>query len=462
MKNLTTEDAKTNAVKLSVAPKGTSGGFAWSSGSALFTLKDDATAMVTLTSGATAGSSPESEEIKLIFTPAGKSAFPPVTHNIGVADVVFSKEATHAWGYDAYEDIPCQDGDGKAIAPVPKPDPKYDFLSVKKSSTGKVKADITGCVPEDVFYVSVKDSIAKPAVNQPGAASEILEVNGGIGGKNETVIEARLISAKGPLVARLGVMVLSQLVYKAEFFRVKDSTSASTALSATPAAADLTTECNKYYSAGVSDWQITGGTSELDIPYDIIKNGALDLEPGVVTSEQKKIMDTCKSSKTRVVYVHDLHWSYYLAADAASTDATLTIKNYGTTYLGYIGKKAYTIQDSKGNTASVTVTAVNTSTGVVTLSAAIGTAFKKADKAALIWPLGGLSGDPLWVKDVSDIPNYVAHELGHTLAELGDIAEVDNIMFGGSNTGSKLRRRALPLYYTPATNEEQWKKMKGR
>jgi hypothetical protein len=462
VKNLVTEAAKTNVLKLSVAPKGISGKFAWSTSSRLFKLTNDATITVTLTSDKTPSASPKAEEISLTFTPTGKTAFPIVTHKLGVADVIFSKEATHDWGYDPYEEISCMDNNSNSKKV--KPEPKRDIISIKKSATGKVKAEIKGAKPADVFYKSKKDMIAKPKVKQPSSASEVLQIEGGAVEKDETVLEAHLGSESGPVVAELGVVVLKQLDYKAEFFRVKDSTSAGTALKKTPKAADLQKECNKYYKPAVVDWQITGGASELDVPYDIIKNGALDLEPGVTTDEQKKIMDKCKSSKLRVVYIHDLHWSYYLASDAKAADKKIKVKNYGTTYLGYIGNQSYDIEDKKGNKTSVTVTAVNTATGELTLSAAIGTDFKTGDKAALIWPLGGLSGDPLWVKDVGDIPNYVAHELGHTdsLSNLKDIGEVDNIMYGGPTTGTKLRHRPLPKYYEPGSNEEQWKKMKGR
>ena len=461
VKNLVTEAAATNVLKLSVAPSGTTGTFAWSSSSSLFKLTNDTTVTVTLTSDKTAGSSPQSEEIKLTYTPSGKSAFPAVTHKLGVADVIFSKEATHPWGYDPYEEISCRDNTGNTSKP--KPDPKHDIISVKKSSTGKVKVEIKGAQPTDVFFKSKSDSIAKPKVKQPGSASEVLEVDGGAIDKNDTVLEARLVSETGPVVAELGIVVLKQVVYQAEFFRVKDSTSTKSKLNASPKAADLQTECNKYYLPGVSDWQISGGATELDIAYDKNKNGIVDMEPGATPEEEKKIIDTCTSSKTRVIYVHDLRWNYYLAADSKSTDTKITVKNYGTTYLGYISSTGtYSIEDNKGNTASVTITAVNTATGELTLSAAIGQAFKMSDKAALIWPLGGRGGNPLWVSDVGDIANYVSHELGHTMAGLLDLCELDNIMYGGPTTGSKLRQRPIPKYYTPASSEEQWKLMKGR
>src|SRR5262249_2038803 len=156
-------------------------------------------------------------------------------------------------------------------------------------------------------------------------------------------------------------------------------------------------------------------------PYDIIKNGALDLEPGITSAEEKKIIAACTSKRTRVIYVHDLRWSYYLAVDTKAADKKIKLKNYGKKYLGYIGKEDYKIKDKNGVSTTVTVKKVNTATGEIELTAAIGQVFKVADKAALLWPLGGLSGDPLFVGDqgsLDKIKNYVAHELGHQAADL--------------------------------------------
>jgi hypothetical protein len=63
-----------------------------------------------------------------------------------------------------------------------------------------------------------------------------------------------------------------------------------------------------------------------------------------------------------------------------------------------------TIQDSKGKTM-VDVQAVNTTTGEVTIATALERDFKVSEKAALLYPLMGLSGNPLWVVDASSSPS---------------------------------------------------------
>jgi len=453
--------APNQSVKLKGVPSTGSGTYQWKTSSKLITLKNDTAQVVTVEAGAKASGGAASELVELTFTPSGKSALSPVSHGLGVAQVTFSSEPAHPWGYDAYGEMKSLDSDNNETKP--KPEPKMDFVAVQRNKVGKVKVTLGGAAPADIFFKSTKTAAFLPKVEQPTSASYVLEIDGKDPGEGE--LEAHLGSTGGPLLAKIGVVVLKELSYKAELFRVKDSKSASTALKQTFTGADVTPKANKYYQLGVAELDVSGGAAEVDIEYDLIKNGALDLEPGKTTDEQKKIMAKCTSTRSRVVYVHDLHWSYYLASDAGKDDTHLTIKNYGTAYLGYIGKKAYRIEDGAGHSATVTVKSVNTSTGRVELTAKIGTDFKASDKAALIWPLGGLSGDPLWVKDVGsvdDLANYIAHELGHQLAGLSDVCEVDNFMHGGSNTGSKLRHRKIAQYYKPTATEEQWKKMTGR
>jgi len=455
--------AVSNKIKLKGVPSEGGGSYKWSTASKRITLKDTASQTVTVEAGKSASGSPGAESIQLVFTPTDKKALSPVKHGLSVATVVFSYEASHSWGYDAYQKIACRDKDKKKSEP--QPGPAIDFVSIKKGQVGKVKVSLGGAKPADVFFKSSKDAVCIPKVLQPTANPYVLEIEAKAKDKDSAEIEARIGSAAGPIVAKVGVVVLKEVFYQAELFRVKDPKSKKTALKVPFKAADLEKSLNNYYKQGVAVWSFTGGGSETEVEYDLVKNGALDLEPGITSDEEKKIIAACVSAKTRVIYIHDLRWSYYLAADTAKTDTKIKIKNYGTTNLGYIGKVNYKIVDAKGRKVTIKVKNVDTATGEVELTKAIGKKFKTADKAALIWPLGGLAGNPLWVKDVgslSDITNFIAHELGHEVGDLLDLCEINNLMFGGGETGKKLRHRPIPKYYTPAENEEQWKTMKGR
>lgn len=61
-----------------------------------------------------------------------------------------------------------------------------------------------------------------------------------------------------------------------------------------------------------------------------------------------------------------------------------------------------------------------------------------------------------------DLTNYCAHELGHQLVGWNDVCEKDNVMSGGSSTGSRFRHRPLKDYYDTSKKSKQWTKMKGR
>lgn len=458
-------DKTTNKVKLKGVPSEGSGTYEWRTTSPHITLENSTSQIVTVVAKKKASSSPASENIELVFTPTGKAPLAPVTHSMGVGTVLFSKEPSHPWGYDAYEKIPSIDKNKKSITPAPQPKPEYDFISIKKSDTGKVSVLISGVKPEEIFFLAKDASICSPKVMQATSSNFILEIEAKAKNKNETVLEAHIGSATGPVVATLGVVVLKEITYKAELFRVKDTKSATTALSLAPTSAGASSALNEYYKQGVAIWKFTGGASETDVSYDLNKNGALDMEPGTTGAEQKKIIAACVSSVNRVIYVQNLRWAYYLATDTEKTDTWITIKNYGASYLGFISTGSHTISDDKGSTISVNVKSVNTATGQVELSAAINSELKVANKAALLFPLGGLSGDPLWVGNKATLDilyNYMAHELGHSVADLRDVCELDNLMHGGSNTGAKLRRRPIAKYYDLSSNEEQWLVMKNR
>jgi hypothetical protein len=453
--------AASGRVSLKGVPSAGSGSYQWSTKSKLITLESPTAETVVVVAGATLSSGAPAETISLIFTPSGKAALPAVTHVVGVSKATFAAEASHPWGYDAYGPIKYRDKDGTTSEP--KPGPAEDFVSVKIGGVGKVKLDIAGARPADIFLKSANPSVCKPKILHPSAASSVIELEGAAAG--EADIEAHLGSEGGPLVARVGSVVRKEAVFKAELFYIVDSKTATTALTTKPTAEQVRAALDDYYKQAVGRWELAGG-SEVDVTYDLNKNGKLDMEPGAETAEQQAIIAKCrpKSGYQAVVVVKQLRWCYYLDKDAGADDTEIWIKKYGGS-LAFLGKLPYTFADDAGHSLQATIKSVDTATGKVTLTAKLGTALKTADKAALIFPLGGLAakpGKPLWIGEKSNVAtlgNYVGHELGHTLASWSDVCERNNLMYGGPETGQHLRHRPVTKYYDLAANDEQWKGM---
>jgi hypothetical protein len=467
VKNAITDPAKTHKLKLKAIPD-LGGTWQWTTASTKLTITDPSKQTVELVAKDAPSAAALGETVELLATPPGR---PPIklVHELGVIALVFSPDSAHDGGYDKHETFAGLDGNSAATSETP--DPKHDIMCIEKSKEGTVKFVIKGGTEKDIFFASDSDAIAKPKTEQPAAPTGAHTLVAGAKDKDETILNARVGSKTGPIITKLGVVVLKRVEYEAEFFRVKDSASAGSALTlAGVTGAKLQTGAVPYYKQAIATLKISGGTAEKDVAYDShatksTKNGALDLEPGKTSDEEKIIMAACVSSKSRAVQVHSLRWAYYFAADATAGDTKIRIKSYGATYLGYIGTKAYTISDAAGHTERITVKSVDKTTGWVELQAALTNAYKTADKAALIWPLGGLSGDPVWVSDKSteaDLVNYVVHELGHQLAGWSDVCETNNFMHGGSATGALLRHRPIKRYYDTAKTEKQWKDMRGR
>jgi len=414
---------------------------------------------------------PEDVELKLTLEKTGSvdiadPAF--ATIKISAVEVAFSQDTGYVGGFDTFEEIAGMDQNGSPT--TEKIEKEYSIISVESGKTGSVKFEVKGALKEDIYFTCDVDSIAKPADEQPSSLSGALTINAKAKDKAETVLNARYKSKTGAIVGKLGVVVLKKVTYQAELFRVKDPSSAQTALTLSAVTGDsVSNKVKQYYSQAISELSISGGSSEVDCDYDSnaksTNNGCLDLEPGKTSAEEKLIKSKCISTKQVIAYVHKLRWSYYLREDAKIGATVVKIKNYGEGYLGYIGKNEYKIEDTDGNSITIKVKEIDPKTGNITLENALTVDPTVAKKAALIWPLGGLGGNPVWVSDVGtedDFANYCAHELGHRLVGWSDVCEVDNVMYGGPSTGSRIRHRPIMNYYKTSENSTQWLTMKKR
>jgi hypothetical protein len=375
----------------------------------------------------------------------------------------FALHTPHPYGYDPAKDMASEDQNGREF--VAKGEPKLDYLSVESGKAGLVELSYEGVSGADIFFKLDKPGLAEIKVVDVAANPLILEIKAKAEEKfAETKLKACFGSADGTVGAELGLVVLGPLAYSATYIRVEDPGNPETKLTTAMTCAKLQAEINRLYKPGVASWTIEGTDSITEIGYDIIKNGSLDLEPGMDSEEWLKILDKCDEEKHTLVHVHDLRWSYFLTKGTKAEDTVLHIKDYGGS-LVFIGNIGYTIEDGAGNSASIKVKSVDKAKLEVTLEDPIGVEFKLTDKPALIWPLGGLGGNPTVISDVGSPENliiYAAHELGHAQCGYKDLVEKAAIMYGGSDTGEVLRYRPIERYYHPGESESQWKIMKGR
>lgn len=144
----------------------------------------------------------------------------------------------------------------------------------------------------------------------------VLEVQAKTADYKETKIEVRYGEEGGPIVAEMNIVVMAPLIYKAKYFRVEDPGSPGTALKVKATKAKFEESLERIYRPGIAKWQIDQEPDTVKSKYDIIKNGSLDIEPGIVSEELTRLKADCKYDGTRIIHVHNLRWSYYLAADA--------------------------------------------------------------------------------------------------------------------------------------------------
>lgn len=468
VKNTLTTASDTYRQKIKLLPDVPSATYQWSSPATKYVLSEDSRQTVLVTAKESPSSTPRPEELEVVVKRSGKKKFPTFEEKLGVVEIKFKEHSDNSGGYDAYEVLNCKKQNGSTYTSDPAD--KYDFVSVEKNNENKIIAEYKGADKEDIFFTSKDEAIGKPKVESPTTSSPWdMELEAKAKDKDETLLYGRICDKDGPIVAQIGMVVLQKGSYEAEFFKVEDSANTQTTLSHQGiTGATITEGLKDSFKSGIAVLTVSGGASVTDIDYDTgtgcTENGKLDMEPGVTSAEQTKINTGCVSTKARIIYVHELRWSYYFRIDAAVGDTVIKIKAYSSAYLGYVGVgNRYKLEDTDGHSEQVTISAVDTATGDITITAALTNAFTTANKAALIWPLGGLSGNPAWVQDsptADEVIEVIGHELGHQLGTFKDICETANLMYGvNDRTSTRLRHRPLDSLYPRGAAEKQWLKL---
>ncbi len=384
---------------------------------------------------------------------------------LSAAQVVFEAAAgnDNKYGYDAFALIDLQTVSGGAITKK-KFGPLYDFVSVMKSDSTKVVAKINGVQPQYIQFVSTDTGTFTVSPTTGSVAPQTLTITAAAKDKEKDDLEAR--DPCGIRFQRVGVCVYKQKTDNYTLFNVKHNTAGKTDISFPTLAPNASeTYANTRLKQAVINVDIEGTGAATASTYDKNSNGILDLAgPGYSKSdEQTQIEADCTAAgRIRIIYVHDVRWNYYLTADAAA--GTDQVQLSSTTYITVTS----TYQLEQGATSEqITVTAINTATNTLTVTGAgaggkLANSFTVAGKAALIWPLGGLSSDgtsPIFVEDAGSqaaVQAIMTHEIGHTTGNFRDLTARGHVMFFGTwGFGDALRYRDLPLKYSTG-NEKQW------
>ena len=194
--------------------------------------------------------------------------------------------------------------------------------------------------------------------------------------------------------------------------------------------------------------------------YDPTGSGSLVLEAGRVSTGEQRVKDALTGTGKKIVIVKNLAWLFKLGTAAAIGDTTITMSSHlSADYMAYITNGSYQF-GGPGNYENVTVTATNTSTRVVTLSAALTKAHPTTE--GLWWPLGGLSGNPAYVQEASDtqakVDEVMGHEFGHEILGYLDVDHAECLMhYINSRTGQVIRFKPMNVHYNPpGGTENQW------
>ncbi len=434
------------ALSLKAVPgEGQSGTFAWSTTSNLVTLTNKTSATVTVTAKENASGAKDDVPIKVTFTTSDGNAND--TTNLTVICVKFLKPDDVKYGYDEMDNGA----------------DKIHHVSVKKNGTAKVKVKIEGgAVAQDLFFTSDDDASVEPVVEDSDKAKAEfdLTVKGKAKNKAEKSFWARTESKTGEKCAEIKVNVYKEIATDVTVAKVYDSTKAGTNLTHPNMDIEAAeTEINKSYKQCVAklnlkDKSSTGG--KVDIRYDKNGNGKMDLEPGATTTEQTAITTGFTDAGKRVVIVKDLTWQYFLKTAAAVDDETITIKDSMSGYMKYIEvNKTYKL----GTGANEETIKVKSKAGqTITLDSKLTKAHTTSD--AIMWPLSGLSGNPIYVKESGKteekIRGTIAHECGHSLMKWKDLKDSKNVMYYAGRTGRVEVRYMDKAKHYEAGNECQW------
>jgi hypothetical protein len=450
---------KNDTIKLKAVPaSGKSGTFTWTSLSPYLHLTNATSATVSVRADNVIGDPFKPDRIAVQFTESNGTKWPKVAITLSIVEMFFSKAAAHLWGFD--------DMGAPGVA---------NHVSVRKNTKTPVTVVIRGVSTEgldqldagsEFTFASSDASIAN--VTLPVGRPVTFDIT--VEGKNVDKAECSITvkaNASGAVVTSFKVNVYKELLLEATIAKVYDSTSPASALSFPNFDAEAAGRAiTPWYRQAVASIKLKDHSptkGAIDVRYDAAQKGVLILEPGVVSPGEQAIMNAFTASGQRVVIVKDLCWYYYLDSNAPAGATNVTLK--GSYYNAnpdlsmmtfWLTGETYALGEG-ANEENVTVQSVTGST--VEFTAPLVNAHTTAE--ALKFPLGGLSGNPIFVieKDatVNLIRAIIAHECGHSLLNYHDLEFSSAIMhYQAGETHKAIYFRDLPKKYPPLGNENQW------
>ncbi|MCP4550267.1 MAG: LysM peptidoglycan-binding domain-containing protein [bacterium] len=431
------------------------GDWAWTTTSAKITLTDETTDTVTVTAGDDVSARAMDEAIELRFTPEGGEQMPAVVTRVTVFTVTFSASDIQGYAFD---------GMGADMDDA-TPEGETPHIAVKKNTRTRVRVTVAGgASPGNIRFTTDDDTTAEAVLDGVPPATFTLYIDGKAKNKADTLIHARANTDDGPICASLAVNVYAERSYSAKVAKVWDSTSAPTRLSRPNFSVTTTqTALRGFYKQAVATISLTdysGDGGALDVNFDPGGAGALVLEAGRTSAAERLVKEALTGTGKKIVVVKKLSWLFNLGAEAAEDATTITMGSHlsaGT--MAYLTPRDYRF-GGPGNYETITITATDTTTRVITLAAPLTKTHPVTE--GIWWPLAGLSGNPAWVQEDTDTEEHVnkviGHEFGHELLELKDVEKLECVMnYHTGSTDTRIRFKELPRHYDPPGGDEnQW------